>query len=196
MIILGRSYEIAAFKEIDFIGGSKLSVAIQTEAAIEAARFMFERDTNYGSQSERAREAISRLVSILRTARYSLNIPEVSPLAVSFSEEDLTPESKQTLDSALNYSFVFEIYDGRPDRNSQQLHRKIQLNPLLSPRWGLPIARRGDLKLGRDLLNAVFGAQSQNEFDHLLKGLHSKWNNPFRNIAAEIGQDRLPFDHA
>jgi hypothetical protein len=183
LVILGRAYEIAAFKELDFINGPKLSVAMQTDAAIEAARFMFERDTNYGSQAERARDAVSRFAAILRTARYALNIPEVSPLAVSFADADLGAESRRVLDSALNYSLVFEVWEGRPDRNSQSLHRKIQLNPLLSPRWGLPISRRGDIPLSGELLNAVFDSNQNKEFDILLKSLQARWNSPFKSVS-------------
>jgi hypothetical protein len=179
LIVLGRAYEIAAFKEVGFLHGAKLPVAMQTEAAVEAARFMYERDTNYGSQSERAREAVSRLAQLLRTARYAMNIPEVSPLAVSFYDAELTGDAKQTLDSALNYSFVFEIRDGRPDRNSERLNRKIQLNPLLSPRWGLPISVRGDISLPPNMANAIFDPSRQAEFEVLLKNLNWKWNNPF-----------------
>lgn len=191
LVILGKAYEISAFKNINFIYGSKLSIAIQTEAVLEAARFMFEQDTNYGSRSEQARYAASQLALILRTARYALNIPEVSPLAVSFSESDLTAESKSTLDSALNYSFVYEIKTGRPDRNSQRLDRKIQLNPLLSPRWGLPIKRGGDINLGKELLNSIFDPQRQNDFNLLLKGLSARWNTPFKQLSAETVQDEL-----
>lgn len=191
LIVLGRAYSIAAFKNIDFINGHKLSTSMQTEAAEEAARFMYEADTNFGNQSEQARNAVARLASILRTARYSLNIPEVSPLAVSFSEADLTDDSKRTLHSAMHYSFIFEISDGRPDRNSQKLNKKIQLNPLLSPRWGLPIARRGDISLSRELLNAVFDPRHQDEFELLLRGLHAKWNNPFKHTSSGREQGEL-----
>jgi hypothetical protein len=188
LIILGKAYEIAAFKEIDFVNGSELSIQIQTEAAEQAARYFFEFDINYGSQAEQAREAIVRLASILRTARYALNIPEKSPLAVTFFEGDLSENAKSTLNSALNYSLVFEMSDGRPDRNSQRLNRKIQLNPLLSPRWGLPISVGGDIPLNRDLVNAVFDLQDKKAFDFLLKGLEIRWNNPFRHITTDPQQ--------
>lgn len=191
LVILGRAYEIAAFKGIDFLGKTKLSISIQTEAAIEAARFMFERESNYGSQSEQARNAAERLATFLRTARYSLNIPEVSPLAVSFSSSDLTSEAEETLNSTLNFSFVFEIHDGRPDRNSQKINRKIQLNPLLSPHWGLPISRRGDISLGHDSLNAIFAPANPTEFDVILKRFYTKWNNPFHPVADKSFQQWL-----
>jgi hypothetical protein len=179
LIVLGRAYEIASFRELDFINGTPLSIEIQTEAAAEAARFMYERDTNYGSDSDLARKATERLAVVLRTARYSLNIPEVSPLAVSFSSADLSGSSRRVLDSALNYSLVFEVYEGRPDRNNDNLRIKIQLNPLLSPKWGLPIGRRGDLSLNTHLANCIFDPDMNSEFDAALRMLHHKWNNPF-----------------
>ena len=191
LVILGKAYEIAAFKEIDFINGPKLSVAIQTEAALEASRFMYEMDTNYGSRSEQARDVATRLAELLRAARYALNIPEVSPLAVSFSDADLSIEAKKTLDSALNYSFIYEISDGRPDRNNQRLNRKIQLNPLLSPRWGLPIAVRGDIGLSKELVNSIFDSQRQDDFNLLLKRLSARWNSPFKHLSAETMQVEL-----
>lgn len=191
LVVLGKAYEIASFKEIDFINGPKLSVAIQTEAALEAAKFMYEMDTNYGSRSEQAREVATRLAELLRAARYALNIPEVSPLAVSFLDADLSIEAKKTLDCALNYSFVYEIGEGRPDRNNQRLNRKIQLNPLLSPRWGLPIAVRGDYGLSKELANSIFDPQRQDDFNLLLKGLSARWNTPFRHLSAETVQDEL-----
>ncbi len=176
LIILGKVYDIATFRGVDFVSGQKLSLALQTEAAFDAARFMYESDTSFGQDSDIALAAISRLASILRTARFSINIPEVSPLAFSFSADDLTHTAKKVLQDALNYSLVFEMTDGRPDRNSQKINRKIQLNPLLSPKWSLPISRRGDISLNKELLSAVFDAQGSDDFDMLLKRLERKWN--------------------
>lgn len=191
LIILGRAYDIASFRELDFINGPPLSVHLQILAVVESARFMFERDTNYGSSSDKAKISIERLALLLRTARYALNIPEVSPLAVSFQDSDLTPTARETLASALNYSLVFEVSDGRPDRNSERLNRKIQLNPLLSARWGLPIGRRGDLSLSQEVINTIFDISKKSEFDALLKIMSTKWNNPFTKTYSEAVQDRL-----
>jgi hypothetical protein len=190
LIILSRAYAVATFKGIDFTAGKQLPVNLQTEAVSEAAQFMYESDTNFGSRSEKARQATSRLGDLLRTARYSLNIPEVSPLAVSFSNSDLTDGARETLLSALNYSFVFEV-SGRPDRNSKRLNRKIQLNPLLAPRWELPISRRGDISLSTELVNAIFDAAHADRFEHLLRALAFKWNNPFSKIERNREQVEL-----
>ena len=191
LTVLGKAYEIAAFKGLDFINGAPLPVSMQTEAAHEAVRFMYESDTNFGSESDLARTATTRLATVLRTARYALNIPEVSPLAVSFSEADLTDQAKRVLQSALNYSFVFEISDGRPDRNSQKVNRKIQLNPLLSPKWGLPLGRRGDLSLNRELLCCIFDTDHKSDFDLLLRTLNTKWNSFIKPCANDQQQGEL-----
>jgi len=175
-----------------FDNGQKLSVALQTEAAIEAAQFLLESDTNYGGMAEQAREAVIKLATTLRTARFALSIPEVSPLAVSFAIETLTNNAKEILNSALNYSLLFDVPSGRPDRNSQKVLKKVQLNPLLSPRWGLPVSRRGDLSLGKDLCSAIFEPGRTNEFDMQLRALTSRWNSPFKK--SERGfQSILPF---
>lgn len=180
LIVLGRMHEMAAFRQMSFDKGHKLPVRLQTEAAIEAARFLLDSDTNYGGMAEQAREAVTKLALTLRTARFALSIPEVSPLAVSFAIEELKDDAKVTLNSALNYSLLFEVPSGRPDRNSQKVLKKVQLNPLLAPRWGLSVGRRGDLSLGKALCDAIFGPGRASEFDVLLKALDSRWNNPFR----------------
>lgn len=186
LIVLGRMHEMAAFREMSFDKGQKLPVRMQTEAAIEAARFLFESDTNYGGMAEQAREAVTKLAETLRTARFALSIPEVSPLAVSFAIEELSDNAKVTLNSALNYSLLFEVPSGRPDRNSQKVLKKVQINPLLSPKWGLSIGRRGDLSLGKELCGSIFEPGRKSEFDVLLKALDSRWNNPFKKPEPDL----------
>ncbi|MGB1762331.1 hypothetical protein [Alloalcanivorax xenomutans] len=182
LVILNRVHELATFKNIEPFGEKKVPLKIQSQAASEAARFMYESDTNFGSETDKARKAIDRLAEVLRTARYALNIPEVSPLAVSFSESDLSEAAARNLQNAINYSFVFEVTDGRADRNSDRVNRKIQLNPLLSPKWKLPIYRRGDISLNKILLCAIFDTQKGEEFDVLIKELRGRWNSVFRVV--------------
>lgn len=191
LIILGRLFAIAKFKGVDFGGPERLSVEMQTEAAIESAQFLYESDSNFGEASDKAREAVLRLAQLLRTARYALNIPEVSPIAVSFSDSDLNETARFVLNNALNYSFIFEISSGRPDRNSQKINRKIQLNPLLSPKWGLPVGRRGDLSLNAETLNSIFDQAHYQEFKIILTRLKDKWNDPFKKNVLEVDQGEL-----
>lgn len=186
LIILGRAYAISAFRGVDIMRGEKLPVELQTIAAAEAAQFMYESDSNFGSPSERARQATSRLGDLLRTARYAMNIPEASPLSVSFPDDVLTSNAREELQNALNYSFVFEVADGRPDRNSQRLNRKIHLNPLLAPRWQLPVATRGDISLPAQLVNSIFDHSMAGDFDARLRIISERWVAPFENLSSRL----------
>jgi hypothetical protein len=187
LIILGRAYDIASFRGIDFIHDGILSTAFQTEAALASARVAYDKDAGYGPMAERAKAATNRFASVLRVARYALRIPEVSPLAVSFLDDDLSDESREVLQNAIHYSFIFENINGRRDRNTKRLNRKVQLNPMMAPLWGLSLGRRGDLKLNRQLLNCIFDPLLSEEFEKILRELQRKWNNPFR-----IGSIRVP----
>lgn len=188
LVVLGRAYSIAAFRGLEFSATMPLSVELQTDAAVEASHFMYESDTNYGSKSSPARQATARLATLLRTARYALNVPEVSPMLVSFSEDELTEEAKKVLRSALNYSFLFEASAGRPNRNNKRVGKKIQLNPLLAPKWGLPTKKGGDIALGKAAANAIFDPDQAAEFDQVLRQLVQKWNKPFSKDESALDQ--------
>lgn len=190
IILLGQVFDIASFKGLGFLDGPPIPMQIQTTAAREAADFMYENDCNYGVSSDSARIAIDRLATVLRTARYALKIPEVAPLAVSFDEDGLTPSARECLTSALSYSLVFRA-EGRRDRNSHRLLTKIQLNPMLSPRWGLSTGLRGDISLNSDLANAIFDVEAKSKFLQLLKALQTRWNNPFSSTSIELIQQKL-----
>lgn len=177
--ILSSAYEFARFKKLDFINGAPLSIENQSKAVVNSAKFIFEQDSNFGRPSDLAKIAVRNIGDLLREARFALNIPESSPLTISFSDDDLTPNAKFVLQSALNYSFVFEIKSGRPDRNSMKISRKISLNPMLSPIWELPIGKRGDIGLSATLVNAIFDREKVKDFNPILKSYSTKWNQPF-----------------
>ncbi len=164
---------------------------MQTKAVVHYSKFIFEQDSNYGRPSDIAKIVIDRLATILRTARSALNIPEVSPLTVSFIDDDLSRNARNAIQSALNYSFIFEISNGRPDRNSERINRKVYLNPILSPKWDLPIGRRGDISLSSELANAIFDIDKSSEFKALLARLETKWNNPFTRDEFLLNQPDL-----
>lgn len=189
--ILGAAYDLARFKNLDFINGDPISIEDQSKAALDSARFIFEQDSNFGRPSDLARDAVKNMCDLLRVARFSLNIPEVSPLLISFSDEELTPQSKETLQSALNYSFIFEIKNGRPNRNNLKINRKFSLNPMISPIYGLPIGKRGDIGLPSNLVNAIFDFNKVKEFDILLKKYITKWNQPFTRDESSLAHNDL-----
>lgn len=73
------------------------------------------------------------LLHNLATARYALNIPESSPLAASFKEDDLSEEAKAVYNLAVEFSLIQKCPIARSDRNSKQLHKLIKLNQCYPP---------------------------------------------------------------
>lgn len=113
--------------------------------------------------------AIERLAEYLREVRFSSKPVEVSPLAFSVNVSDLTEKAKQTLRLAENWSYIFKIVKGRPNANSQHIDDKYQLNPMLSPKWDLPVSVRGDVRLSKALAEAIFGDVSNDAFKLILQ---------------------------
>ena len=62
---------------------------------------------------------------------------------------------------------------------------------MLSPRWGLPIGRRGDLSLGTEMVNAIFDPTAKDEFEILLRQANTKWNFPFSPHPKNLRQEDL-----
>ena len=200
LTILSNIYDLAYFNRIDILAGSRVSIKIQSEGVYNTAKYMSEYDASYGYVSEEARNSIYKLATLLRTARFSLNIPEVSPLYISFDENKLSDRSKTIIQNALNYSFLLEFNDGRSDRNSKSIKRKLFLNPMLSPRWELPISRRGDLSLNVNMVEAIF-VPEKDDFDRLLSETNAKWNklkikNNSRKVRNSASIEKDSFDES
>lgn len=181
LILLGEAYSLAAFHGESISARRPLSIERQTEAAKEASRFVFEQDEHFGTLLDDVRHSVERLGELLKTARFAQNLPEVSPLVVTYDASQMTPRAQVTVKYALNWSFLFETKSGRPDRNSKAVHRKLHINPMMAARWTLPIGVRGDLSLSPELANAIFDGEEAFRFQGILKSLATKWEHPLLN---------------
>ncbi|SET62475.1 hypothetical protein [Thorsellia anophelis] len=190
LLLMSKVFEIYVFRGLNFNEEQPISIEIQTQAIKETADFIFNADTNLGAESESALKAIERLGELFKLARFSLNIPEVSPLAFSFSETIDADDVNKNIEAALNYSLAFEIESGRVDRNSNLKIRKIQINPILSAKWSLPIKYRGDLSINSTLLRAIFSPEKDNEFKMNYGYMSKKWNLDLKN--RKINTPELP----
>ena len=173
--ILNKIYEILSFEGKSFYSQESIDIETQTKAINQAAKYFAVEDSSYGSLSDKAKKAMFRFAAYLATARYALNIPESSPLAASFKEEDLCREAKEVYDLAVEFSLIQEMPVQRTDRNSKQLHKLIKLNPMLSPLWNLPVGYRGDLTLNNEILNSIFNPEDMSFNEHLNR-VKRKWN--------------------
>lgn len=118
------------------------------------------------------------------------------PLAFSVNEELLSETARTRLRQAENWSYIFEISGGRPNANSQRVDAKYQLNPMLSPKWALPIGVRGDVRLSKSIANVIFSDNTDDAYtrikDEYIDGLNAPYFNRNRKKRVEKHNPTIP----
>lgn len=165
LVILQNVYKWASFNgDRPFVNGP-IPISTQNEAVIQSAGFFFDEDARPGADVPNVQLAVKRLAEYLREVRFSSKPVEVSPLAFSLDVSALSEAAKYNLKRAENWSYIFRHPKGRPNANSQRVDDKFQLNPMLSPRWDLPVSVRGDVRLTSAVAEAIFGEASAQDFE-------------------------------
>lgn len=164
------------YGERPFSGGT-IGVRAQNAGITEASNWFYENAKNVGSDAERLRQVIDRLGLFFRTLRFADKPVESSLIA--FSLETASAEVTRTLKDAEDNALLIRIPRGHKDRNTGAVRDKLYLNPLLSPRYTLPIAVRGCIELRPSELEAIFGAGSFEQFASVLEARVRRMNAPF-----------------
>ncbi len=179
LIILKCIYKWSIFNGEKPFTKDQISIKSQMQGIKEASEWFFQDARSVGESGSVLSDSISRLAQLFRECRFSDKPSEVS--LNSFST-DLTKVSKKaqiTLDLAVKWSLLVLIPGGQKDKNSKRLDQKYQLNRMLSPRWDLPIARRGVISLNANEVNAIFDDEHSNEFEEILKVRIDRMSAPF-----------------
>ncbi|MBD9399095.1 hypothetical protein [Pseudomonas sp. PDM11] len=164
LVILQSVYKWAAFNGDRPFREAPIPISTQSEAVIQSAGFFFDEDARPGADVPNVQLAVERLAEYLREVRFSSKPVEVSPLAFSLNASELSDKARYILKRAENWSYIFRNPRGRPSANSQRMDDKFQLNPMLSPRWDLPVSVRGDVRLSAKVAEAIFGDVSNEAF--------------------------------
>lgn len=159
--------------------GDKISVESQQKGALEASEWFLNSMRKAGVDGVAIRTSIDRLADLFRINRFSDKPIECSLIAFSVSDADVSAASRRILQMAETRSFLLNITGGQKERNSEQVTTKLQLNRMLSPRWDLPISRRGVATFGAREINAIFDPQQESEFKLLRSEWEAKMTAPF-----------------
>jgi hypothetical protein len=184
VIILKNVVRWSVFNgEVPF-GPKPISQKSQRAGVTEAADWFFEDATPMGDEGEQARDAITRLANLLRALRFADKPPESSLSTFSVDLASVTPEARERIGIAEEWSLLIPVLGGQKDRNSGGRTDKFQLNPMLCPLWDLPLVRRGAIALSSDEANAVFAPPDTGVYDEVVRIRVSRANAPFREGAA------------
>ena len=197
LILLKHVLSWAAFKGEKPFGDKPISVGAQIEGVKEAADWFFRDARIPGKDGKLVQDAINRLGTVFRSIRYSDKPSECSLSTFSFDPAAATDETQRLIALAEKWSLL--VYVGlQPDRNSERVDMKFQINRMLAPRWGISASRRGALVISGDDLNAVFDTAFTDEFDNRLKIRVGRMTAPFfatgstRQKKRNEGQSELP----
>jgi hypothetical protein len=146
-----------------------ISVGAQTEGVAQASEWFFNEARAPGIVGTQVRDAMTRLGQLLRDIRYSDKPSECSLCTFSVDVTTTRADAVAVLRAADDWSMLIRIRGGQPDRNMGRVDDKYQVHPMLAPRWGLPISRRGSLAFSGEEASAVFAPADPSEFDSVVK---------------------------
>lgn len=165
---LKHTYRRSVFAgEAPFAGGI-ISIKSQSDGVRDGANWFWE-DAQPPSGGLQVREAIESLALLFRTVRLSHAPAECDLCTFSVNWEELTEDSRRTLQIAENWSYLIRFSKGRKNKNSRRLDEKYQFGPMLAPRWEVSEHRRGSIELTQELANAIFDPSLRPTLPALMK---------------------------
>lgn len=185
--VLKQIYRRALFAgEKPFAGGT-ISLQSQTEGVMDSAAWFWDdaQPDNYGAE---VRDSVERLAVLFRTVRYSDKPSECDLCTFSVDESKISPHAKLTLERAQNWSYLLKLRDGSKNKNSQSVDSKYQLSPMLAPKWGLSVHRRGTIEIRSELANSIFDESHSGSFESLMKSRVAAMSAP--DFSAKTSSDQ------
>lgn len=176
--ILKHVFSRASFNgEAPFRHGA-ISISSQRDGVEDASVWLWDdaQPDRYGAD---VRSAVEALAELLREVRYSDRPAECSLSTFSAMTTQLSLTAQRTILHAVNWSFLTSVPKGHKDKNTKAVAPKFQLNPLLAPRWGVSISRRGTLPLTLTLAEAIFNPEQRGQFRDLLQARVASMYAPF-----------------
>lgn len=147
LVLLKHIFDASEFRgERPFAGGI-ISVEAQRVGVKRAAEWFFGDARMAGVDGDRLQTCVSRLAQLMRAVRFSDKPSEVSVSAFSVDLTRVSTATRTMIDLAEKWSLLSKSDGGRKEKNSFRVDSQYQLNPLLAPRWDLPIALRGVLSV-------------------------------------------------
>lgn len=168
LVLFKNIFSWATFKgESPFTGG-KTSISAQTEGVSEAANWFYRDARTKGEDGKAVQDSVERLGTLFRAIRYSPKPSECELTTFSYDTTTVSDEANHIIDIATKWSLLIDI-GNQFDRNSDRVDRKLQINRMIVPRWGLSLSSRGAIALTDKEINIIFSFKGSESFNDLLK---------------------------
>lgn len=145
-----------------------IPVSTQARAVRDACEWFYRDSEVVGPHAYRVRVALNRLGELLEKLRFSQNLSESSLCTVTIDMDATDTLARSVITDAENWSLLVRR-PNRRDRNEKRRLLTLQINRMLSPRWSLPLGRRGVLALTPEEVEAIFATEERRPFARLLE---------------------------
>jgi hypothetical protein len=157
-----------------------ISMRCQLEGVLQASTWFFHDVRTTGADAERAQQGVDRLASLLKRLRFSDKPVESSLTTFSTVLSETSHETQSGVRHAADVAMLIEVLGGQKDKNATGVVAKFQLNPMLCPRYDLPLARRGAIALNPGEVDAIF-CGTREEFEAVARVREERMTAPFRS---------------
>ena len=194
LVILKSIYRWGLFNGDNPFQGSPISLESQKMGVLEAADWFLDDAKPMGQEGEYVNDAIHRLGEMFRKLRFSDKPVECSAASFNADLTNCSVRAREILEITEERSLLVRAARGRKKKSNGLVEAKFHLNRLLSPRWDLPIARRGAVELNAEEINAIFDPQESNRFNELVNRRLETMVAPFtRRRDEDLLQQRFEF---
>ncbi len=187
LILLKFIHKWAVFYDERPYGHKPISLKAQRDGTRQAANWFFDDARLIGPRSQEAQDGIERLAGLFRELRFSHKPVDPSLCTFSVAESDVSEAARQNIQQAYYSSLLIRVPSGQKEKNSRRVISKYQINPMLAPRFDLPIARRGVIELSGVEGNAIFDNAHKAQFASVVKERLSRMTPPFRAVRSRKG---------
>ena len=185
LVILKNIYRWALFNGESPFHGTKISLESQRQGVLEAANWFFADARPLGADGEHVHAAINRLGDMFRQFRFSEKPVESSLASFSADLTSCSTRANEIVQIAEHWTLLIRADRDQKQRNTGLNEPKFHLNRLLSPRWDLPIARRGAVSLNSDEVNAIFDPDKSDQFASVLNRRLERMRPPFARTPSQ-----------
>ena len=168
LIILKHIFAWSLFNGESPFQREQISIDSQREGVSQASLWFLDDARTAGDDGIRIRAAIERLATLFRSIRFSDKPAECSLVTFSCDLANVSSEATNVIDLCEKWSLLIRIRRGQRDRNTKRVDSKYQLNSMLSPKWDLPVARRGVIALSPSEVDAIFSPIQAPRFKEVL----------------------------
>jgi hypothetical protein len=180
--ILKNIYKKAVYNNESPFNGGIISVNSQERGIYESSVWYYNDAELTGQEGLNVYSGISNIAQLLRGVRFSNKPSQTSPSSFSLNGSELSHDAKRIIDLAADHSFIIKVEGGRKDQNSSKINLLYQINRILSPKWNLPIARRGVVPLSGEIVESIFNPSKSSDFRMAYNKFVGKLNAPFSEI--------------